>query len=279
MSDRGELDPPCIPRTTIESQGHPFTQKLHPAILSVPHVGSRVTYQWHHTISVRDYHADHSLADPHEGLSPTLLELIRQEASPERRAFEVGCGTGRLTRVVAPLFQEVIALDWSEAALAEARPVAAKEGLTNIHFHLADAEQADYQALADGPVHLVMAHLCMSDAILARAARFGPGTVLAFAAFHTDQWRETGVMSRFAYSEAAVEATLAVNGFRPCYLGLEKETLRFPSPEVAVAYLEKTGLQAKWQTSDRWDGFLGYLDGGGNSLTVRARVVVKARRE
>jgi predicted TPR repeat methyltransferase len=235
-----------------------------------------VRHHWHHTISLRDYDTDHGLDDPHEGLSPTLVELIRQEASSQSRAIEIGCGAGRLTRAVAPLFEEVIALDWSEGALTEAHSAATTEGLANVHFQLADAEQADYRALGGGPVHLVIAHLCMSNAIVARAARLGPGTVLAFAAFHTDQWRETGVISRFAYSEAAVEEALADNGFHPGYLGLEKEILRFPSAEVAVAYLEKTGLQAKWQSSNRRSGFLRYLHEGGDSLTVRARVVVTA---
>lgn len=236
-------------------------------------------YRWHQTISLQDYHPDQDLTDPHERLSHTLLELIREEASAQRRVIEVGCGTGRLTFTIAPLVREVIALDWSEAALAEARLSATRQGMTNVRFHLADAEQVDYQALAGGPVHLVVAHLCMSNAIVARAACLGPGAVLAFATFHMDRWRETGVISRFAYSEAALEEVLDSTGFHPCYLGLEKEVLQFPSVEAALAYLEKTGLQAKWQTSERWSGFLKYLQDGGRSLTVRARVVVKARRK
>ena len=41
--------------------------------------------------------------------------------------------------------------------------------------------------------HLVVAHLCMSDAIIGRSGRaLAPGHVLAFVAFHTDQWSETG---------------------------------------------------------------------------------------
>lgn len=235
-------------------------------------------YPWHHVVSLRDYNAAHDLTDPHEGPSPTLLELIRQEASSQRRVIEVGCGTGRLTLAIAPLFQEIIALDWSEAALAEARCAVARHGMANVCFHPADAEQANYRVLAGGSVYLVVAHLCVSNAIVAQAARLGPGTVLAFAAFHTDQWHETGVISRFAYSEAAIEELLDGTGFHPCYLGLEKEVLRFPAPEVALAHLEKTGLQAKWRSSERWSGFLQYLQEGGDSLTVQARVVVKARR-
>ena len=56
---------------------------------------------------------------------------------------------------------------------------------------LMDAEQADYRAF--GQPDLVVAHLCMSDAIVARAGgALPPGRIFAFAAFHTDQWRKTG---------------------------------------------------------------------------------------
>jgi SAM-dependent methyltransferase len=237
-----------------------------------------VTGRWHQSISLHDYDPDRDLADPHDGLSPTLVELIRQEASCEKRVIEVGCGTGRLTRVLASLFGEVIALDRSEPALAEARVAAAREGWGNVSFCLADAEHADYAALAAGPLPLVVAHLCMSNGILSRAAALCPGTILAFAAFHHDQWRETGVISRFAYSEASLEAALADTGFHPSSLALEKEILRFRSPQQALAYLQKSGLEARWQSSDRWSGFLQYLRGGGDSLTLRARVVVKACR-
>jgi SAM-dependent methyltransferase len=237
-----------------------------------------VTGRWQQTISLHDYDPDRDLADPHTGLSPTLVELIRQEASGEKRVIEIGCGGGRLTRAIASFFGEVIALDRSEPALAEAQLAAAREGWGHVSFRLVDAEQADYRALAAGPLHIVVAHLCMSNDILTRAAALGPGTILAFAAFHRDQWRETGVISRFAYSEASLEAALADTGFHPCTLALEKEIFRFRSPEQALAYLEKSGLEAKWQSSDRWRGFLTYLRGGGDCLTVRARVVVKACR-
>jgi len=238
-----------------------------------------VKYRWQETISHRDHNADRDLTDPHEGLSPILLQLIRQEASSQRRVIEVGCGSGRLTFAIAPLFQEIIALDWSESALAEAQIATARHGMATIRFQLADAEQADYQAMAGGPIHLVVAHLCMSNAIIAQAARLDSETILAFAAFHTDQWRETGIISRFAYSKAAMEEALDSAGFYPCYLGLEKEIFHFPSPDVAAAYVERTSLQTKWRSSPRWSGFLKYVQEGGHSLTVRARVVVKARRQ
>ncbi len=238
-----------------------------------------MTERWQQTISLRDYDPTQDLSDRHEDLSPTLLGLIRQEAFPERRVIEVGCGAGRLTFAIAPLFQKIVALDWSEAALAKAREAAARQGIGNVEFHLVDAEQVDYREVAKGPIQMVVANLCMSDAIIAQAARLGPRTLLIFAAFHTDQWHETGAISRFAYSEARMEQVLEMNGFHTLYLGVEKQTLRFPSAEAALTYLERTGLKAKWEGTDRWRGFLKYLEGGGDRLTVRAQVIVKARRE
>jgi ubiquinone/menaquinone biosynthesis C-methylase UbiE len=237
-----------------------------------------VTGRWQQTISLREYDPHQDLSDPHEGVSPTLLDLIRQEAFPERRVIEVGCGAGRLTFALAPSFQKIIALDWSEAALETARESAAKERTGNLEFHLADAEQVDYREVAKDPVHLVVANLCMSDAIMAQAARLGPGTLLIFAAFHTDQWEETGVISRFAYSEARMEQVLERTGFHPSYLGVEKQTLRFPSAEATLEYLERTGLKAKWEGTERWTGFRKYLTEGGDRLTVRAQVIVKAQK-
>ncbi|MFQ5840578.1 MAG: hypothetical protein ACE5HK_07635, partial [Candidatus Methylomirabilales bacterium] len=128
-------------------------------------------------------------------------------------------------------------------------------------------------------VQLVAANLCMSDAIIAQAARLGPGTLLIFAAFHTDQWRETGAISRFAYSEVRMEEVLERTGFEPLYRGVEREVVRFPSAEAALDYLEQTSLKTKWQGTERWHGFLRYLEGGGDLLTDRAQVIVKAHRK
>ena len=117
----------------------------------------------------------------------------------------------------------------SRRSAARARP-----GSPTSLFVVADAEQVDYRAF--GQPDLVVAHLCMSDAIVARAgAGLPPGGVLAFAAFHTDQWRETGRVSRFAYGADRARAVLGDAGLRVERLEVETEIARFSSEAEALA--------------------------------------------
>lgn len=44
--------------------------------------------------------------------------------------MDLGCGTGQITRQLAPHFQEVVGFDISEAQLEEARAVAGYPNLT-----------------------------------------------------------------------------------------------------------------------------------------------------
>src|SRR2546427_8319810 len=83
---------------------------------------------------------------------------------------------------------------------------------------------------------MVVAHLCVSDAIAERAGRvLRPGGVFAFVAFHTDQWKETGRPSRFAYGEAGVRRLLRRCGFAIEHLEVEREVATFESVEQALA--------------------------------------------
>jgi hypothetical protein len=141
-------------------------------------------------------------------------------------------------------------------------------------FVVADAEQADYRAL--GPPDVVAAHLCMSDAIVARAgAGLSAGGVLAFAAFHVDQWRETGRRSRFAYDEDRTRRVLAECGFVVEHLEVEREVQRFDSVEAALA--AAIGLQERWKADGRWFHYMRFLEEGGRTLT-RSHLIVKARK-
>jgi hypothetical protein len=142
-------------------------------------------------------------------------------------------------------------------------------------FVVADAEQADYRAL--GPPEVVVAHLCMSDAIVARArAGLLPGGVLAFAAFHVDQWRETGEVSRFAYEPERARAVLGANGFAVERLEIEQEVTRFAS--AAEALHETADLRPRWETDGRWAAWERFVIDGGRVLT-QSRLVALARRE
>ncbi|HMH51407.1 MAG TPA: hypothetical protein VK548_14315, partial [Candidatus Acidoferrum sp.] len=123
---------------------------------------------------------------------------------------------------------------------------------------------------------LVVAHLCMSDAIVARAGRvLGPGRVFGFVAFHTDQWKETGRASRFAYDEDRARRVLAEAGFSIEHLEVESEVRTFGSVEEALAAV--IGLGERWKADGRWFHYIRFLEEGGRTLT-RSHLVVKARR-
>jgi hypothetical protein len=159
-------------------------------------------------------------------------------------------------------------------ALVEARRRARRAGAGNVLFVVADAEKADYRAL--GRPDCVVSHLCMSDAIVERAAAgLSRGGVLAFAAFHVDQWRETGRVSRFGYDEERARAVLAAAGFRVENLERERAVATFDSAEEALRAAER--FRPKWESDGRWAGWEAFVAGGGRTLT-ESRLVVLARR-
>jgi SAM-dependent methyltransferase len=207
-------------------------------------------------------------------LSATLLAWLEAETLGGRTVVDVGTGTGRLALHLAPRARRVLGIDTDAGALVEARRQAHRAGLTNVVFVVADAEQIDYHALG-GP-DVVVAHLCMSDAIVARAGAGLPaGGVLAFAAFHTDQWRETGRVSRFAYGPDRARAVLTSSGFRVERLEVEQEMARYHSAEEALAATE--GLRARWEPDGRWAAWQRFVAEGGRALT-QSRLVVLGRR-
>src|SRR5262249_44316489 len=123
---------------------------------------------------------------------------------------------------------------------------------------------------------LVIAHLFGSDAMIERAGRaLAPGGCLAIVCFHTDQWKETGRPSRFAYAEARMADALSAHGFGPEAVEVAREERRSASVEEAVA--GGVGLQERWRADGRWVRYLAYLEGGGRTLT-QSHLVVKARR-
>jgi SAM-dependent methyltransferase len=207
-------------------------------------------------------------------LSPALLGWLGAEPAAAGVVLDVGTGTGRLALALAPRARRVLGLDTDAGALVEARRRARRAGVGNVLFVVADAEQVDYRTL--GRPEAVVAHLCMSDAIVGRAAAgLGRGGVLAFAAHHVDQWHETGLPSRFAYDEERAQAVLAAAGFRLERLEVERAVATFASAEEARRATE--GLRAKWEAAGRWAGWERFLADGGRTLT-EGRLVVLARR-
>lgn len=208
-------------------------------------------------------------------LSPTLVAWLAEEPLHGRALLDVGTGTGRLALYLAPRARRVLGIDIDAGALVEAQRHARRAGLANVLFVVADAEHVDYRAF--GQPDLVVAHLCMSDAIVTRAgASLPPGGALAFAAFHTDQWRETGRVSRFAYGVDRARAVLGDAGLRVERLEVEAEIARFSSEAEALARV--AGLRSRWEADGRWAAWERFVAEGGRTLT-QSRLVVLARRD
>src|SRR5262245_19048954 len=196
-----------------------------------------------------------SLRTEASGISPRFLELLAAERLGGRRVLDVGCGWGRLSLILAPASGGVVGLDRDPGAIAEARRRAAAAGLERVEFHEADADVEEYARWAPD---VVTAHLYASDAMIERAARALPARGgLAMVAFHVDQWRETGKVSRFAYDETRMRETLQRAGFTPEIVELEREVKEFASVEEGLA--AAVGLQHSWRADGRWVRYLAFL--------------------
>jgi SAM-dependent methyltransferase len=207
------------------------------------------------------------------GASPRLLALLHAEGLAGRRVLDVGCGWGRLSLVLARHARHVTGLDRDQALVLEARRRAAAAGLDNVEFHAADVDREEYAPFAPD---LVTAHLFCSDAMVERAGRaLRPGACLALVAFHVDQWRETGRVSRFAYDEARMALRLEAAGFAAEVMEVDREERRFASVEEGLA--AAVGLEDRWRADGRWHRYIAYLEEGGRALT-RSHLIVKARR-
>jgi SAM-dependent methyltransferase len=209
-----------------------------------------------------------------DGLSRVLLDLIRSEGLSDKSILDVGCGWGRLTLTLAPEARRLVGMDRDEKAIVRARTRAEGEGLTNVAFRTEDAESIDYRDI--GVFEMIVANLCMSDAIIQRASlALDSGGCLAFACFHSDQWKETGKVSPFAYDQPRLQDALDRNVFRVEHLEVERDVVEFVSPKEALWALE--GMRPKWEADGRWASYVKYLEQGGRQLT-RSHLIVKARK-
>jgi SAM-dependent methyltransferase len=206
-------------------------------------------------------------------LSPRFLAALAAEGLEALRVLDAGCGAGRLTLWLAPRVKHVTGLDRDPSAIRDALRLAGAARLSNVEFHEADVEREEYDRWQPD---LITAHLCASDAIIERAGRaLAPGQCLAMVAFHVEQWKETGKVSRFAYDEARIERALRFYGFTPEVIEVEREVTRFASVEQGLA--AAVGLEDKWRVDGRWFRYVAFLEEGGRTLT-RAHLIVKARR-
>lgn len=209
---------------------------------------------------------------PHES-GATLLALLETEPLHDLVALDVGTGWGRLAFALAPRCRRVIGIDRDPAVIDDGRRRAAAAGVANVEFVVADAETLEYTAF--GP-DLVVARLCVSDSIVERAGRaLASGHVLAFVAFHVDQWHETGRPSRFAYDEARMRRLLERTGFAVEHLEVARGVASFGS--VGEGLAAAGALEEKWRADGRWLRYVQFLEQGGRTLT-QSHLIVKARR-
>jgi SAM-dependent methyltransferase len=216
---------------------------------------------------------------PPAGVSPRFWALLCAERLADRAVLDVGTGGGRLALALAPYCRWVVGIDRDAEAIEEATRRARERRLPNVDFLVADAEAPEDYDDVLGEFRrpgLVVAHLCVSQRIIENASRsLDPGRVLAFVAFHADQWRETGRRSRFAYDEDQARRQLTACGFVVEHLEVEQEVQQFDSVERALA--AAIGLQERWKADGRWFHYMKFLEEGGRTLT-RSHLIVKARK-
>jgi SAM-dependent methyltransferase len=197
-----------------------------------------------------------------------------------KRVLDLGCGDGRLTFALARHAGFVVGLDRDEEAIRRASARSVEEGTANVRFAVADVEAVEYDA-ADwgGSPDVVTAHLCMSDAMIERAARaLAPGFVFAGVALHANQWKETGVPSRFAYTEDSIAKCLAEAGFHLLHGRVEEEVLVFESSGEAERALLEGAHRAGALNARRVEGLRKSLSGGGKEITRKSHLLFLARK-
>ena len=86
--------------------------------------------------------------------------LAAAEARPDQRALDAGCGTGHTALAFAPHLAEVLALDLTEAMLAQGRKLARDRGIANVTFQRGDVERMPF---SDASFDLVVSSLAIHN--------------------------------------------------------------------------------------------------------------------
>ncbi len=218
----------------------------------------------------------------HSDLSPAFLSWLTEEGLSGKHVLDLGCGDGKLTFALSPHAERIGGLDRDEQAIRRAGEKAAKEKSANIFFAVADVETVEYdEPQWGGRPDVVTAHLCMSDPMIERAGRaLGEGSVFAGVALHPNQWSETGIPSRFAYSAETIVGRLTQAGFRVDRGRVEEEVLVFDSSAEAERVLLNRARQPDgWTLNEqRANGLRDYLRNGGRELTRKCHLSFMARK-
>lgn len=172
-------------------------------------------------------------ADPHQAIGGEwethgILQrdfLIEQGLKPEHRLLDLGCGTGRLARVIVPYLNEghYTGVDISPKALAYAAQLAADEGWLNRapEFILIDTADGTLNALrGHAPFDMIWSHSVLThlpadsinslvgslDVVMAHRARY-------FFTYKLGKKSERTGLKQFRYSPEFLASLAASNGF------------------------------------------------------------------
>ncbi len=205
-------------------------------------------------------------------VNETLVKLIFQEPVKDYIVLDVGCGSGALSFIVAEKAGEVIGIDISKDAIAEAR----HRSKGNTSFFVVDADKADYTMF--GEIDMIVSHLCMSDRIIENSRKVLPtGRVFAFACFHAKHLIEGGRRSRFSYTENEMRQILEKNGLTVEYLEVESSEIPFKDMDEAIEIIGGKNIQ-RWQNDGRLLSLQKYIERGGRHLT-KSILVGKVRKK
>jgi len=212
-----------------------------------------------------------------DGLCAMFREQLLREDYRHRSVIDVGTGTGRVIWEIAPRAHRVLGVDREERRLQEGRAYAGVRGFGRVEFVLGDAETTPWSAWRHEPFDFVTAHLCMSEAIIFRAARhLRPEGKIILCAHHTTIWKENGRGSGHSFSVDDIRDFLTENGFAVEFLGLDTTVVECADLVDAERVLGPT-LVRKWVGDGRWEGLSDSFEAGTRQITL-AFVVAKARK-
>src|SRR5689334_9902907 len=85
--------------------------------------------------------ANYATSAVHVGGPDLLAMLDAAELRGDEQVLDAGCGTGHTALAFAPRVAEVVAVDLTEAMLAQGRKLARQRDIANITFKRGDVEQ------------------------------------------------------------------------------------------------------------------------------------------
>ena len=226
-------------------------------------------------------------AGSHGELTPAFQIFLTRVLRRGDAVADLGSGEGRAVFAAAGPAGRIVGLDRDPTALRRARARARALGLGRARFVRIDLEgritARELRRRLAGPqgFDVVLAHLCVSDRILKRAAALlRPGGWAVVTALHADHWYETGRGSRFSYAERDLLRSLAAARLVPAGLEIHTTEITFPSIQVLRDRFlggARSERLRRWRQDGRWAVLAGRFRAGRRTLT-ESTITALARR-